>query len=84
MLTPPFLDMDLGYCWGELKKPNVEISYFSVEQSISILQYVAYMAIPAIQITSHEIATRCVSALLSKSAGQIYQLPDLMGISHDI
>lgn len=70
MFTPPFLDIDLRYCWGEPKKPSEEISYFSVEQSISISQYITHTAIPAIQTTNDGIATHCVSALLNKSVGQ--------------
>lgn len=83
MFPPPFLDIDLRYCWGEPKKPSEEISYFSVEQSISISQYITHTAIPAIQTTNDGIATHCECAPQQVS-GTIYRLLDLMGIAHDI
>lgn len=84
MLTPPFF----RYYHGEPKKTNEEISYliilFFLEQNINSLQYITHKTILATQIMNHEIAAHRVKELLSKSSGQVYQLLDLIGISHDI
>lgn len=84
MFPPPFLDIDLRYCWGKPKKPSEEISYFFCRAEYK--HFTVHNAYGHSCNTDNKwwnCYTLCECAPQQVS-GTIYRLLDLMGIAHDI